>query len=101
MSNKNWFTSGNIERIVVGAENNLASTAGAIAHSIRKNGRCIVETIGAAAEYIGTKSIITARSMLVEENKEISVIPGFGETRTEDGKILTTIQKLVYIREVR
>ena len=64
MSNKNWFTSGNIERIVVGAENNLASTAGAIAHSIRKNGRCIVETIGAAAEYIGTKCIITARSML-------------------------------------
>jgi stage V sporulation protein S len=73
-----------VDIIKVSEKSRSTSVAGAIAGTVRKNGRAQVQAIGAGAVNQSIKAIIIARGYLAQDGFEVVCIPSFAEVDIND-----------------
>ncbi|WP_251612950.1 stage V sporulation protein S [Senimuribacter intestinalis] len=67
----------------VKANTNVNKLAGAIAGTVREEGKAELQAIGAAAVNQAVKAVITARGYLIPSGIDIAITPSFQVTETE------------------
>lgn len=86
-----------MKKLRVSSKTNINSLAGAVAGTVREDGKVTLQCIGAGALNQGIKAIAVARGFLAPQGIEICVLPGFvdlevnGEERTS---IVLEVRKL-------
>ncbi|MBE0688140.1 MAG: stage V sporulation protein S [Anaerolineaceae bacterium] len=83
--------------IKVSSQSRTASVAGAIAHTIRENGRAEIQTIGAGSLNQALKALILARGYLKDDGFDIVFYPEFVDLDF-DGRPVTAIKIIVESR---
>lgn len=78
----------------VKANTNVNKLAGAIAGTVREEGKAELEAIGAAAVNQAVKAVITARGYLIPSGIDIAIVPSFHVMVTEGGES-TMIRMLI------
>ena len=87
-----------METLKVSAKTNPNSLAGAIAGTIRKDGKAEVQSIGAGALNQAIKAIAIARGFVAPAGIDLVCIPGFQDVKIGDEE-RTAIKLLVEPRK--
>ncbi|MDO9088023.1 MAG: stage V sporulation protein S [Anaerolineaceae bacterium] len=83
-----------MDLIKVSSQSRTASVAGAIAGSVRANGRVEIQTIGAGSLNQAMKALVLARGYLKDDGFDVVYIPEFVDLDF-DGRLVTAIKIIV------
>ena len=83
-----------MDLIKVSSQSRTASVSGAIAGSVRENGRVEIQTIGAGSLNQAMKALILARGYLKDDGFDVVFYPEFVDLDF-DGRLVTAIKLIV------